>query len=371
MEKRCIVKVSTSMPTQRSPGAGLICLRPSVGQDIPTFVCTPATDPILKKHYDTNIRFLFYNSVRCLLKNKRWKRIVQILDNVLLFTRLVKKFKYARPSVIVCFGMINSVGCVVFSLLYRTPLVISLHNITDYHYMRKSSFLRWLLNRSSEVWVCSKELEREIKSMTNRPVFYRPTGYDPQEFYSKNHAGRFESQRLISVGSFKWKKNYVCLVEAFALFVQRCPDATLTLVGDGELKGELQERVDRLGLSKSVKFMGILSQEDLANELSKSSAFILVSLAEGRPKVVAEALGTGLPCIVSGACNCDDLVIGAGVSLHNVVTQESIVKALNDLLSNEKQWNLMSETAMKRASAVTWSAIAEREQIQLRRLIDT
>ena len=102
------------------------------------------------------------------------------------------------------------------------------------------------------------------------------------------------------------------------------------------LESNLRHQVAELGVSEKVKFLGILSQDKIANELNNSSLFVLPSMAEGRPKVVAEALATGLPCVVSGACSCDDIVKGAGISLKKV-TSDTIFDAVMKIMNATQQ----------------------------------
>ena len=180
---------------------------------------------------------------------------------------------------------------------------------------------------------------------------------------------RFVNQTIITVGSFKWKKNFATLIDAFALVKLRHPRAKLVFIGDGELRDSLVEKTENLGLASSVFFRGVLGQTELARELNQATVFALPSLAEGRPKVVAEALATGLPCVVSGACNCDDLVENAGISLGDAVTAENIAQALNLVLSCEEKWSDMSRVAAYQASKVAWDKIAMHEQDHLRNFL--
>lgn len=365
-KRTAIFKITSTMPTQASPGAGLICLRPSVGFEVQTYVCAPQSGQVLSKHIDDQISFLFYKSSSWLFSHKRFLRLRQMLDNLLLVVRFICEPRLRLPAVIICYGMVNSLGCVLLSWIFRAPVIISLHNITDVAVIRKSLLFRTLLMRAAEIWVCSRELEYEIQSICEKSVFYRSTGFDPQDFYVGDSSHRFANQTIIAVGSFKWKKNFAVLIDAFSIVRSRNPNAKLVFVGDGELRDSLVEHAARLGLGSSVVFRGVLGQTELARELNQSSVFALPSLAEGRPKVVAEALATGLPCVVSGACNCDDLVENAGISVGDVVTPESIAEALNFVLSCEDRWSEMSTVGVSQASKVTWDNIATQEQEHLR-----
>ena len=77
----------------------------------------------------------------------------------------------------------------------------------------------------------------------------------------------------------------------------------LLLVGDGELKERITEKVVRLGLQDRVIFTG--SRGDVANLLQAMDVFVFPSLWEGLPVTVVEAQASGLPCIISDVITTD------------------------------------------------------------------
>lgn len=367
-----ILKITTSMPTESSPGAGLVCLRPSIGSKIKTVICTPAQGDINANHFDKNMSFVRFNASKLNIKapSKLNKRLNQIIDNILLFFTCITNFKKHKPKLIICYGVLNFLGSYFSSLFLNTKLILSLHNSTDVEKIKKIPFLKKLLNKCDDVWVCSYELYNEVNHEFGIEPFYRPTGFDPEEFYPLDDSNRLFKMRLISVGSFKWKKNFKTLIAAFKLLSEKLPYLTLSLIGGGELESNLRHQVAELGVSEKVKFLGILSQDKIANELNNSSLFVLPSMAEGRPKVVAEALATGLPCVVSEACSCDDIVKGAGISLKKV-TSDTIFDAVMKIMSNPADWKNLSLRAQSNIKSSSWKEISHLEQQHIINIINS
>tara|TARA_B100001059_G_scaffold236364_1_gene286429 strand:- start:3804 stop:4910 length:1107 start_codon:yes stop_codon:yes gene_type:complete len=359
------------MPSQESPGAGLTCLRPSLGSPWEVHLCTPDSEGVPEVYVDKNIKFLDYSSSRNYLSYKFLitKRLSQIIDNFLLFFFIVKKYKKHKPSILICYGMLNFIGSYFYCKFSGTKLVISLHNITELKVITRSKILTYLIKHCLEIWVCSKELENSVISDLGMPVFYRSTGYDPSSFYNLNKKTRFANKSLISVGSFKWKKNYSQLISAFKILNEENKNLTLTLIGSGGLESELKQQVRNLKLEEQVNFLGMLSQIEILSKLNESSLFILPSVAEGRPKVVAEALATGLPCVVSSACNCDDLVEGAGIIINNL-SPNSIADSISSVLSEPETWKKMSENAEINAKTSAWNVIARNEQDRITKILE-
>ena len=100
------------------------------------------------------------------------------------------------------------------------------------------------------------------------------------------HVGRFDSQ-----------KNHEFLIDIFVECVKKNPDVMLMLVGDGEGKRKIEEKVKRIGISSKVIFTGVRTD---VNELMQAmDVFVFPSRYEGLPVTMIEAQAAGLPCVIS------------------------------------------------------------------------
>jgi glycosyltransferase involved in cell wall biosynthesis len=102
--------------------------------------------------------------------------------------------------------------------------------------------------------------------------------------------------RLIAVGSWAPVKNHVQLMRD--LHETRIP-FELSLVGAGPLLGEYQAEAARLGIVERVRFVGQLSQQELAGLLPNHDAYVQYSISEGLPRALLEAMAAGLPVVAS------------------------------------------------------------------------
>ncbi|WP_419958031.1 glycosyltransferase family 1 protein [Psychrobacillus psychrotolerans] len=99
------------------------------------------------------------------------------------------------------------------------------------------------------------------------------------------------------VGRFTAAKNHDFLIEIFKEVYIKNNNAVLLLVGDGELREEIEEKIIKLGLSHNVIFTGVTS--DIPQILQAIDIFVFPSFYEGLGIAVIEAQAAGLPCIVS------------------------------------------------------------------------
>lgn len=99
------------------------------------------------------------------------------------------------------------------------------------------------------------------------------------------------------VGRFMYQKNHAFLIDIFRELVRKHPNALLMLIGDGELRSEIEAKVQNYHLSNKVRFLGL--RKDVKNIYNSMDVFVLLSWYEGLPVVAVEAQANGLPCIFS------------------------------------------------------------------------
>ncbi|MFP6664231.1 MAG: glycosyltransferase [Deltaproteobacteria bacterium] len=115
-----------------------------------------------------------------------------------------------------------------------------------------------------------------------------------------------EHPRIGMVGRLGWKKGYGYALEAFALLRQRIPGLRVEIVGDGNLRDELAERRDALGLKDCVSFLG--RRDDVPRLLPEWDIYLLSSIIEGMPNALLEAMAAGMPVVTTDAGGCAEIV---------------------------------------------------------------
>lgn len=99
------------------------------------------------------------------------------------------------------------------------------------------------------------------------------------------------------IGRFSFEKNHEFLIDIFNEVYKKDCNFVLLLVGDGELRGKIEQKVNALGLQNNVIFTGIRS--DIPDILQVMDIFVMPSYYEGLPVSIVEAQAIGLPCVVS------------------------------------------------------------------------
>ncbi|MFC3614320.1 glycosyltransferase [Lutimaribacter marinistellae] len=114
--------------------------------------------------------------------------------------------------------------------------------------------------------------------------------------------------RLVSIGRFVEQKGQMILIEALARLRDRLPELHLALVGDGEMRPDLERAIDSHGLRGMVTLTGWLDQEGVRAQLDAANALVMPSFAEGLPMVVMEAMAAARPVIATYIAGTPELV---------------------------------------------------------------
>ena len=100
-----------------------------------------------------------------------------------------------------------------------------------------------------------------------------------------------------TVGRLSYQKNSAFLIPIFTEIKKNNPHSVLAVVGEGELRAEMESMVKNAKLEDSVYFLG--GREDVNELMMAMDVFLLPSRFEGLPIVMVEAQCTGLTCLVS------------------------------------------------------------------------
>ena len=179
-----------------------------------------------------------------------------------------------------------------------------------------------------------------IKSRT----IYNGANFTPPGEERKNPSGR-----VITIARLVEQKDHETLIKAFARVLKAYPKAKLTVLSWGPLGKQLEQFVVKLGLTKSIKFLGWV--KNISGYLSKSDIFVLSSKREGFNYAIIEAMAQGLPVVSTNTPYGPSEILDNGkygilVPLGDHI---SLSRAILRLLTNDKNYQYYSKKAGERA----------------------
>jgi len=167
---------------------------------------------------------------------------------------------------------------------------------------------------------------------------------------------------LLYLGGFDQRKNLPALLRAFALLVNRQPQAKLVIAGqlparDSPLFPHPRRLISELGLEEKVIFTGWVPEEDKPVLLSEATAFVFPSLYEGFGLPAIEALACGTPVIASNRTSLPE-VVGDGGILVEPTDVKALAEAMEILLVDEALRGELRQRALAQAAKFSWEQTA-------------
>jgi glycosyltransferase involved in cell wall biosynthesis len=117
-----------------------------------------------------------------------------------------------------------------------------------------------------------------------------------------------ESPVVGIVGRLAEQKGHTFLLDAFAYVVAQFPSAIMLVVGDGPLRQQLEEQGRRLGIDRSIRWLGSQPQEEVFRCYTVMNIFAMPSLFEGFGLTAAEAMASGLPVVATSVDGLTEVV---------------------------------------------------------------
>lgn len=158
------------------------------------------------------------------------------------------------------------------------------------------------------------------------------------------------ARRLVCIGRLSEQKGQLLLIEAAGRLVAKGVEFELVLVGDGELRAEIEALIAQRGLGRQVRLAGSISSEKLFEEILSARGLVLPSFAEGLPRVIMEAMALRRPVLTTYVAGIPELVLpGVNGWLFPAGSIDALTAAMEDCLSRPvEELRAMGEAAYAR-----------------------
>lgn len=184
---------------------------------------------------------------------------------------------------------------------------------------------RWLGRRTDALIAISPQVRDDVlqtyRIARAEQVHLIPLGFDLDRFAAIGSAERSRARAeldlpadaiaVTTVGRLTGIKQHGLFLEMAARLARRSPHFVFLIVGDGELRGELEAHVDRLGLASRVRFLGWRS--DLDRIYGATDVFVLTSRNEGTPVALIEAMASGVASVSTDVGGVRDVITAPDV----------------------------------------------------------
>jgi glycosyltransferase involved in cell wall biosynthesis len=166
----------------------------------------------------------------------------------------------------------------------------------------------WLAHR---ITVVSEQVMQQYPSMLRAKMVVVPNPIRLSVTSRADVTGRFQARKiLLSVGRLTEQKDFATLIKAFAMLAGRHPEWDLRIVGEGELRPDLEGQIAEAGMEGRIFLPG--ATDNISAEYAASQLFVVSSLYESLGLALIEALAHGLPAVGFADCPGVNLLIQPG-----------------------------------------------------------
>jgi glycosyltransferase involved in cell wall biosynthesis len=197
------------------------------------------------------------------------------------------------------------------------------------------------------------------------PVVVLPSGIQLERY---RPAPRSERSGVLYLGRLAPHKNLQLLVDAFELAVARGLAGDLVIAGDGPSRAEIEAYASRSTAAARIQVPGPVSEERKIELLSQAAVFAMPSRREGFPRVVTEAMASGLPVVTARFPDngAQHVVAQYGAGVVCGVDPADFAEAL---LVADAQWDAFSAAGLAGAQTLDWSGIARTLETRVREVL--
>jgi GalNAc-alpha-(1->4)-GalNAc-alpha-(1->3)-diNAcBac-PP-undecaprenol alpha-1,4-N-acetyl-D-galactosaminyltransferase len=243
--------------------------------------------------------------------------VIHGLANNLQRLRILRRaIKSTRPDVVI--SHIHRTNIMTILAVGKTPLPVFVveHNDPGMNPAGKiwETLRRRTYPRARKLVSVSHGVDKQFSWLPaeQRTVIHNPLELldEPAPNESTNETNPRVSW-ITAMGRLTAQKGFDLLLQAFAKASPHYPNWRLMIIGEGELRGQLEQLSEKLGLAKAVSFAGLLANPLPA--LRNSKLFAMASRFEGFPYAALEAMACGLPVIYTDCPSGPREIIRDGV----------------------------------------------------------
>lgn len=235
------------------------------------------------------------------------------------------------------------------------PLVVTTHGSdtnVPLQQGRQEALKKWCDQADAVVAVSNQLKDRLATCGTKTKLYGIFNGFVPRavpaEIQRKPHS-------MIQVGHLIPGKRVDVTIRAFEILRKRYSDMTLTIVGQGPLRQELEQLCTELGVADGVTFTGQLPNDRVFEQLCQAEFFVMVSKPEGFGIVYLEAMAAGCVTIGTRGEGIGDVIEdGRNGFLVPADDPGAIARIVEDCLHNPEESDLIRRAGMDLARMMTW-----------------
>ncbi len=260
-----------------------------------------------------------------------------------------------EPDIVISFLDINNILTLIALINTNFKIFVSEQNNPRMHVIGRfwNILRRWSYPLATKVVSSSQGVDDYFNWLSKKK---RAVIYNPLATVNDNHTQTdliksidFQKKWIVAMGRLTHQKGFDILLTAFQEIANKHPDWQLLILGEGELRSDLEHKIEKLDLVERVMLPGRLDNPFPLLRLSK--LFVLSSRFEGFGNVLIEAMACGLPVISTDCPSGPKEIIRQGIDGILVPNEDvsSLAIAMDCLISDEAKRQSLATHALEGA----------------------
>lgn len=238
---------------------------------------------------------------------------------------------------------------------YQVPFTITAHAY-DLYKEPVGKYTSTLLQRTGRIITISEYNKNHIRNRfaPDTPIDIVRAGIRPKKFTPTEET---EPNRILTVSRFVEKKGLSYALEAVNIATEEMPELEYHIIGSGDLKSDLVQKVEQLGIDGHVTFLDNVSDQRLVTELDEARCFLLPCVVaesgdrDGIPVVLMEAMAMKTPPVSTAVSGIPELIDHEQNGLLTEPrTPEATSEAVVSLLEDDSEWLAYAERAREKVT---------------------
>lgn len=242
---------------------------------------------------------------------------------------------------------------IALALAARRPVIFHLHGggFLDFYHRcgpRRRRFVRFVLDRSSQIIVLSDTWRLRLSDITGNPnIRAIANPVEARDLLALDPRRRGRPVALF-MGRLDRDKGIFDLVDAAAALARTFPELRVRFAGDGDGEG-IRRRAAEQGVAHAIELTGWIRGPEKTRVWADAAIYVLPSYIENLPMGVLEAMAAGLPVVASRVGGIPDLVV-SGVNGYLIAPGDTaaLTAVLQQLLSDPGLRRRFAEASRRR-----------------------
>ncbi|MFZ2322073.1 MAG: glycosyltransferase family 4 protein [Ignavibacteriaceae bacterium] len=326
-------------------------------------ICIPSLEKLggISGFYKTAQKYFSVDYIFFIRSDQR-KGIKKYFNGSLKFYFFIKKILNEQPSIIhinTSFGFNSIIRDSIYILLskfLKIKVIVSFHgwieNLNVFSHWIAYILLKKVFFSVSCITVLSKEKKDFLLKLGyNKNIYIISTIIDDELFryhneqmiLSKIDKINFNEVNILFLARIEMQKGIYEIIEAFKIILKENPKVKLNVAGDGSALSKVKNKTANEKIN-NINFLGYVEGKEKAEAFFKSNIYVLPSYTEGLPSSLLEAMGFGLPVLVTNVGGMSEIIIdeksGYKIKIKDV---NDIINKFNELCSDLNKFKEISK----------------------------